>query len=235
MIELILGYIIEAMLYLFSMTIYVFVVGSVLPRYLLKLRYLIGEPTDRGLRKYVFPGGRGVSYEPHPNIRKYVTLYVLFAKDGVKYIRLKAREDISRISYAAVVFDSENRVVDVVKVSDTPGESGYTRSVMLPKEASYVSLLVYSVDGKRLIKTQQFAYSENKKRLFILSVVACTVAEAFVLRSFALKILEYVGEYVKLAPMEISVFATIVASTLIGLSGALITISKNRKREVGKI
>ena len=61
---------------------YVVLLSDVFPKCFLKTRYAYSSSMGRGLKKFVFPNGRGVLYEPHPHIRKYVNKYLLFATDG---------------------------------------------------------------------------------------------------------------------------------------------------------
>jgi hypothetical protein len=230
--EVIVKYVLEAILISLVFFAYTFVVGTVLPKRFLKIVYLPGGPTDRGLRKYVFPEGRGIVYEPNPSVRKYVTLYILFVKDGVKYIRCKLDGAVGFLSYKVVAFDNQNNMLDVISVSDTALSDGTSRSVMLPKDTSYVAYVLCSVNGKRILKAEPFAYDESLKRIFVISVTVLTALMALAMRSMTLNVWGIISEYVALVEMKISVILTIAVGIAAGLLGARRSVRKNWKNGV---
>lgn len=230
--ELIIGYILEAVLVLIFISLYTYVVGSWLPKYLLKIKYIPGTTTDRGLRKYRFPEGRGVVYEPNPSIRKYVSLYMLFVKDGAKYIKCKLADNVGFFKYAAVVFDNQDKVIDVIKVNDT-SSNGMSKSVMLPTGASYVSFVLYSVNGKNILGKEPFEYDVKKKRAFVACVAIATTFMALAMRFVTFRILDIVGEYLDLIDMEISVILTIAVGIIVGILGAHASLRANWQKRVG--
>lgn len=231
--EIIIGYALEAVLFIVLISIYAITVGTLLPRLLLKTKYIPGAPTDRGLRKYVFPEGRGVVYEPHPSIRKYVKLYVLFVKDGAKYIRCKLADSVSFFGYAVAVFDNQNRVIDVVKVNDTVFSDGTSKSVRLPKETSYVGFILYSVNGKRILAKEPFEYDLKKKRAFVAVVSILSSLMAVALRAVTLYVIEIVDEYASLVDIEINVLLTLLVGAVAGFICAHASVRKNWKRIIG--
>ena len=231
--EMIIRYALEAVLFLVFVSIYVFAVGTLLPRIFLKIKYTPGAPTDRGLRKYVFPEGRGIVYEPHPSIRRFVKLYILFVKDGAKYVRCKLADSVSFFGYAAVVFDNQNRVIDVVKVNDTVFADGTSRSVRLPKETSYIGFVLYSVNGKRLLGKEPFEYDAVKKKRFYIAMAAASAVMAVALRAATVSVIGIMGEYFDLVDISINILATLLVGIGAGLLCARSTVRKNWKNIVG--
>ena len=232
MIEMITEYALEAVLLLVLIFAYTLTVGTLLPRWLLKLEYIPGAPTDRGLRKYVFPEGRGISYEPHPSVRKYVKQYILFVKDGSKYIKCKVADSVGFFGYAAVVFNNQNKVIDVVRVNETVSQDGTTRSVSLPKETSYIGFVLYSVNGKRVLENAPFEYHAGKKRAFIALVSLLSGAVALGLRGVITRVFTVLGEYIDLVDIEINPILTLTVGVLAGAMCATHTVRANRRRMV---
>lgn len=230
--DMIIGYVLEAILMFFVFFAYAFVVGTVLPKRLLKVNYLPGMPSDRGLRKYVFPEGRGIVYEPHPSARKHVLLYMLFVKDGVKYIRCKLDESVGFFSYRVVAFDNQNRMLDVISVKDTALANGTSRSVTLPKDTSYVAFVLCSVNGKRILKSEPFAYDEKLKKIFIAATTVLTALMAIAMRSIVLRIVDIASEYADLIDIKINVILTLLVGVVIGFVGARTSVRKNWEKRV---
>lgn len=126
---------------------------AILPKLFLKNKYTLTETHDRGIKKYKLNNdGYGIVYEPDVKIRKYIQQYVLINHDGEKQLQCKVSEKISYLDFDVVLFDRSNEVSQVIHVQDMVGKLGYTRSVSLPLETSYISILLNQVDDLVLKK-----------------------------------------------------------------------------------
>lgn len=221
MIDTIFRTIFEIILCFVSIGIYAFLVGSALPSLLLRFKCPV---TDRGLNKYTYPSGRGILYEPHPTLRKYVSSYILFVDDGVKYIRCKVTDRVDRIGYSVVVFDRRDRIIDVLQVTDVIGPAGCSRRVALPKETSYVTLLLDSVDGKQVSVGSTLTFDKMRGIIFACAVTVLTVAEAFILRATVLGSANAFG--IRLSINGAVVFIAAIAISAAGLGAMFL---KKRK------
>lgn len=221
MIDTIFRTIFEIILCFVSIGIYAFLVGSALPSLLLRFKCPV---TDRGLNKYIYPSGRGILYEPHPTLRKYVSSYILFVDDGVKYIRCKVTDRVDRIGYSVVVFDRRDRIIDVLQVTDVIGPAGCSRRVALPKETSYVTLLLDSVDGKQVSVGSTLTFDKMRGIIFACAVTVLTVAEAFILRATVLGSANAFG--IRLSINGAVVFIAAIAISAAGLGAMFL---KKRK------
>lgn len=108
---------------------------------ILKNHCVIRQTSDRGIKKYLYPNGRAVVYEPHPSFRKYLSQYLLFTEDGYKYVRCKLDAGVESIRYAVVMFNNRNRVVDVIDVEEKKILSDETTPVRLHPDTSYIALI----------------------------------------------------------------------------------------------
>ena len=88
MLDDIFNYISIAIIFFMSFGIYFTVAVRIMPALLLKPMNL-GVKHDRGIKKYVFPEGRSIAYEPSLYFRKYVSQYVLYSQNGNKFIKCK--------------------------------------------------------------------------------------------------------------------------------------------------
>lgn len=126
---------------------------GLLPKLFLKNRYAIKESSDRGIKKYrLKDDGYGIVYEPDLKIRKYMEQYVLVNREGEKQLLCKLKPTISYIDFDVVLFDCANCVTQVLHVQDLVGESSYTKTVTLPSDTSYVSILLNQVNDRVLSK-----------------------------------------------------------------------------------
>ena len=141
--------VIQSILLLFLMILelilYFILMVTVVPK-ILKIGCSVRESFDRGLKKYRYPTGRGIAYEPHPSIRKYIHRYILFTNDGYKYVKCKLDESITQLNYTVIMFDRKNKVIDVIDISEKNTQQGETQAVLLHPDTSYITLILDSVN-----------------------------------------------------------------------------------------
>lgn len=218
--------VLEIVLCLISIAAYAFLVGSILP---LMLRFRC-RATDRGLNKYTYPGGRGILYEPHPMHRGHVSSYMLFVCDGVKYVRCKVTDKVDRMSYTVVAFDRHNNVTGVIRTEDKIGPSGCTRRVALPKETSYITLMLDSVNGQKQENPTHLTFDKKRAIVFAVSVIALTVAEALVIRAVVLDCVNFIRvALLGIGGVRIGLLPVLVISAAIATLGLWSMFLKKRK------
>lgn len=146
-----------------GIAVYVFIISTVFPKFILKIRCSFSASRDRGLKKYVYPSGRGVVYEPYPTLRKYVDRYVLFTHEGYKYLKCHLTGNIGDVNYSIVMFNNKNEVVDVIDVNErVSGDE--TDAVLLHHETSYISLILNRVNQTSL--NSEAPYYCKRKSIF---------------------------------------------------------------------
>ena len=223
MLDIILARITDVLICLGSLSVYTCLVGIVLPTVMLRPVYLLGGTRDRGIKKYKYPEGRAVVYEPHPSVREYLTMYTLFVNEGAKYLRCMAANGIRDVKYTVVLFDNAGKVIDAITVEDTPID-GKMKSVILPVGTSYASVFVNRANGRALPETKLFAPDAKRGRLFFWVVSIMTVVLALIVRHTVVMFLETFS-----SPFEVDMLFVIVASFLLGALGAKMVISKRRR------
>ena len=230
MIINILEYVYSAVLFIIGMYAYVFVLGTVLPKFLLVLEYK-GELDGRGLRKYTFPNGRAITYETHPSIRRFIPAYLLICKDGFKYVKIKTVSAVYFVNYDVVAFDNQGKVLDIINVKEHISSLSNARSVILPAATSYVNLVLYRVNGRKFVKTPPYSFNTVKKNIYKVLVSLFTFAFTFVLVSN----LNMLGKWIKTLvdirfDVTINLFSTILISLLASLIYIGVTLSGNKRR-----
>ena len=168
---------------------YVILIGSVFPKYIMKIRLSIIESTDRGLKKYIFPSGCGVVYEPHPSVRKYVPKYALFTNDGYKYVKCLLDKEVKELTYNVVMFNNQNKIVDVIDVSEKIGTELETEPLLIHQDTSYIALTVCSVNGEMTENRQLFYCRLRDIGLYAAAVTLLSFFE-FIFLTLMLSILD---------------------------------------------
>ena len=65
---------------------------------------------------------------------------MIYSENGAKYIKCKINKKVKSVKYELVIYDRKNNPIEILQINQTADESGYTSSVMLPNETSYVDL-----------------------------------------------------------------------------------------------
>ena len=189
-VNIVMSYIAKGMLVLVSLSIYILLVGNVYPMLFMRLRRVFGKSADRGIRKYVFPDGRCVVYEPDMKTRGYINQYELFSLKGTKYIKCKIDPAIRELCYYVLVYDNRDKLVDTLKIYESVRKNGFTRSVKLPHDTSYVNIVLYKVNSECVSKELPVSYSMTNVIAYSLCIVITTVIQAYVSQSLLASLFE---------------------------------------------
>ena len=172
------------MIFFLLLVAYILLISDVLPRCFLRIRYSYIPSLGRGLKKYKFPNGRGILYEPHPSMRKYVNKYLLFVSDGYKYLKCCFDECVGEIKYSVAMIDNKDKVIDVISVEEQTRYTGGSETVLLHPDTSYVALVLDSVNG--IENERLFSYAKlSGVIMYFLSVVAITLTAMFAFKTMA--------------------------------------------------
>jgi hypothetical protein len=178
-------------IFLMSCYLYVILTAKVLPALFLRPGF---SPVkhDRGVKKYVFPSGRAVTYEPSLAIRKYVKQYVLYEDCGEKFIKCKLAEGIRYIKYSITIYDRNDKAISVLTVSENIIHDGYTLSTLISSEASYVSFALDIVDETVIKSERNEVYPIYKIVIYVLSNITATLVEGLVCINSIKSVLDWI-------------------------------------------
>ena len=182
MIEIIMSAVGCALAAVFSVVIYILLVAKILPQLCVRLATPQKRLGDRGIRKYSFPEGRGIVYEPDIKIRKFVKQYVLVSHNGDKYIKCMVNPKVRFIKYDVIVYGPDDKLIDVISVSEAILDDGYTKAIPLPTETSYVNVVLRTADGMYKNSRHAVGYSGRSLLVFAILVMAATVVESYIVR-----------------------------------------------------
>ena len=161
-------------LYFVSLSIYVFLIAEIIPKYLLKMHIDAGYTLGRGLKKFVYPDGRAVIYEPHPSMRKYVKKYALFTLDGYKYLQLCIDEKVKNYVARVVMFDNQDKILDVCEISEVSVAMRTPSPVKLHSNTSYISLSLLEANRTPMAPLSFAKMRMRDMALYFIAVVVAT-------------------------------------------------------------
>lgn len=179
---LIISYIAKILMLIVSMVLYVYLFSAIIPRFIMKLSCKKENTRDRGIKKFKYPNGRCVLYEPEFSVRDYISNYALYTENGYKYVKCKISPGISALKYDVYAFDNQNELIDIITVLEVVGDGEFTESVLLPPETSYVRLVLRKADD---YSSNEILVHYTKKRMIICAsvVAAATAIESIIIYS----------------------------------------------------
>ena len=210
---------------LFSITVYIFLAVTVFPSVFLKPRYRYSAEGDRGIRRYIFEGGRAIVYEPCAAYRKYLKSYILSANGREKYIKCKFSESVRYVIYDVIAFDSADRVLDTVRVKEdvAPNGRGISKASLLHPQTAYAKVAVRAVNQTPVAGKKLFFVSVSSMIGFVFCVTVALIAEAVFLRSVIESFTQVLWEFTPQMQASGRLF-TVVSALILGLvlSGVLL-------------
>ena len=163
-----------------AILLYIGAVAFWLPKVFLQNKFKIKVLGDRGIRKYKSGDvSKGILYEPEADTKKYIKQYALSYDGEEKLLKCMLAGDIDYIEYDVATFNKNGKRINVLNVKDVVERGGVTRSVILPKETSYVTLLVSKVDDVELGRPLKLYISKARMIAYSLLTVILSVATAF--------------------------------------------------------
>ncbi|MCQ2428979.1 MAG: hypothetical protein MJ192_01480 [Clostridia bacterium] len=163
--------------------LYLIAVTRTIPRRVLRPVYS-AKMSDRGLRRCLLPEGRAVVYEPGcrraPSIRQYVI--IVSSGTGHKMMKCLTDGQTDQIGYDVAVFDTDDRLTDILRVDEYLNRASWTQAVILPPETNYVSVIQRTRDGARISDEPIFASAAAGRVAAVALTVVLTAALAALMR-----------------------------------------------------
>ena len=210
-------------------SIYVFAVSKLMPHFLFDHDYKKHTIRDRGLKKYTFPEGRSVVYEPDIRYRSFLKKYILFEFNEKKYIKCKLSEDVDSIRYEVALYDNKDRLIKVMEIAENISGNSETKNIELPADTSYASVVLKRVNEGYTFDTLR---KISAKRIAIFSAVTAALSVAYGLLVRAL--LLYIGVVADADPeFTIGLGFNVTSSLIVGVIVILLCVFICRKRIFG--
>lgn len=215
-----------------GIALYVLLVTAVLPYFLLSPSMRPKKTGDRGIKKYVFPEGRGVVYEPALRYRKHINRYMLFEYKGNKYLKLKLDSGVISAECEVALYNNRGKVVKVIS-GVFGNKNGESEAVIIPRETSYAAMTLIGVNGVKLSDTPSAEISVVRLSVFAAITTVLTVAMGAFIRAALVFVSELVFTYSKYGQPDgfgITLILSAVIGLLISLVGARLYSLKKRGR-----
>ena len=219
-----------------SLALYLKLFSSLIPGAIMRLSCK-GETTrDRGLKKYVYEGGRCVVYEPDVNVRKYVKKYSLYTENGYKYLQCKISDRIRYIKYDVYAFDNKGKLLDIVTVNDyvEVGDE-FSSAVAIPPETSYVRFVLRKIDSKYVSNKVLVGYTPSRYAICGVVVGLATAIETAIVYICFNDILLLINSGFKkyiIGTTGMIVVGTIICCLTVGLT--LLAYYRNSKKVINR-
>ena len=193
--------------------LYVFLVSFVFPSLFLKPKYNHSLEGDRGLKKYVFEGGRSIVYEPSVAVKRYMKQYILTALSREKYIQCKFDNRVYSSKYEVYAFDCDDRLIDALLIEepDLDEKRGVSKPVLLPENTAYVRVSVKSVNETKVLRESMLNILPFQRVLFTFFTVLGTVVESFIAKAILIELAENLFSYSDVANDCGNLFTLILA------------------------
>lgn len=224
-----------------SLILYILAVSQWLPSLLMAKRRVSGKISDRGIKKYVFPEGRGVVYEPGRTSRGYMKKYMLLCYNGKKYLRCSFDEAVRSAYFELLIYDNQDRLIKTSDIYLHIGDTHYSEAILLPDDASYVTLTLFKINGVALPKNEddvKWLKKHMLKRRLIYAAWATVIT--FIESSFIISVIKYFlnmflqsnfkvtfEQYVGKSGDGFSLLVTVIAAAFVSISGILIHLKNN--------
>lgn len=154
-----------------------------LPKLFLKSKYLLQDSYDRGIKRYRLDSdGYAIVYEPQLKIRKYIKQYVITERHGQKTFMCKIEPEIFFLDFEVFLFDSCNKVFEVINIRDMIEKDGYTREVEIPADTAYVTIMLNQVDNDVISRRASVKISGRKMAGFWLWSILLSAVFALLLK-----------------------------------------------------
>lgn len=173
---------------IFGILLYIFLISSIFPKVFLRPCKANAEPKSRGIKKFIFDGGKAIVYEPQLNVRKYFKQYILSENGGDKFVKCKLDERVKSTRYTVIAMDSGDKILDVIDVEETIFNIGYSRAVILPRKTSYINLIVKEINGAVVADRDKIFFSGWNVLLFTLCSAVMSAVLSLITKDVAVRI-----------------------------------------------
>ena len=228
-IEIILEITAQVILCLMSLSVYVFLVSNVIPTHIFKIRYDMSDHLGRGLRKFTYPDGRAVTYEPHPSVRKYINKYALFTLDGYKYLQLKNGDVTKSYSARVITFNNRHRIIDILDITESLSVASTSSPIRLNDKTSYIALILNEANGKKICNQDYMKMTVEDMVKYLIAMFVFTLAEALHIVA-TMNGVSAIAENMK--PLEVNYATALLPALIVALLCLAVTLGVRMKKGV---
>lgn len=168
-----------------SLVCFVIIIKTLIPSLTLNAHYSIDRLLGRGLKKYKYPTGRAVVYEPHPSVRKYLNKYILFVNDGYKYLRCRFDAGVKSVRFEVMMFSSTDKHIDTLRINAKIGADLESKNILLHHRTSYVALKIETINDHEIPVSSCGYYTAGQLSAYFFLVALSIFVESLVVANTA--------------------------------------------------
>lgn len=178
----------------------------------------------RGVKVINEKGGTSIVYEPDMSIKKYIGQYIVSERGGKKRLIMRVADYLRFISVDVALFDSDNRMFDMLTVEDVISKKGYSDVIELPNNTAYVTLHLNAADDKKFAPRRKGGISGKNWAAFLMCCALCELFTVFVSRLCIAKL--YGGIYWEsfVLSAEGNLIAAAICVAIVALNAAFMFI-----------
>lgn len=205
------------------LVLFIVVHAIVLPRCFFRVSFETSV-AGRGLKVINEKGGTSIVYEPDISIKKYIGQYIVSERYGKKRLIMRVADYLRFVSVDVALFDSDNRMFDILTVDDVISHKGYSDIIELPNNTAYVTLHLNAADDKKFEPRRKGGISGKKWAAFLLCCTFCELLTVFVSRLCIAKL--YGGIYWEsfILSAEGNLIAAAICVAIVALNAAFMFI-----------
>ncbi len=215
---------------IFVLSLCVFLASCVLPRILLRPGKTNAEQRSRGIKKIAYENGRAIVYEPSLKVKKYFKQYILSENSGDKFIKCKLDDRVTSTRYTVVAIDSRDKLIDIVDVEEKIADTGYTKAVILPRNTSYVNLIVREVNGIVVPDRDKIILSGLGRTIYIACVSVMTAMLSILVSTATVSIISQLSKHSTVIQRPNAVISLLIGA-VIGALYALTVCGLHNSKE----
>lgn len=170
----------QLFIFIASLVVFAAVIKSLIPAVSLKVHYSVDRWLGRGIKRYKYPSGRAVVYEPHPQVRKYINKYAIFVNDGYKYLKCRLDRYVKTLKFEVIMLNNQNKVIDVLSVYARMNDEPETKELLLHPDTSYVAINIEAINEEAFRRTIRGYYTVPQLLLYFALIAISVFIELLV-------------------------------------------------------
>ncbi len=164
------------LLYIFGCGVLAFLMLWALPKMFLKNSYRHSSIADRGIGKYkISDTDKAIVFEPAMHIRQYISKYVIFERDGEKYISFQLESGVRYIDFDITLFDKDDKGFLSLCSKNILDDGDEIREMKLPANTAYASISLNRVNEQQFDERYTIEIKKGSFFVYMLTVIAVSV------------------------------------------------------------
>lgn len=129
--------------------------GFILPRIMLRTHAATLPVRDKAIDRLDGEHASTLTYSPADSVRPYIKRYTVTKDDAGVYFRGEWATLTAYAEYELTVYDSESKIIDIIRVKEKFNRGRYTHVTRLPQTTDYVTLRLLCINDSPILAEPQ--------------------------------------------------------------------------------